>query len=378
MLFHLAQWLRSDFSALNVFRYPSFRILIAALTAMTITLVLFPWFIRKLRALSVGQVIREDLMEEHQKKRNTPTMGGLLILIALTISSLLWCDLTNMHVWIALLITLGYGAVGFVDDKAKLGARGSAGLSERGKLIGQFGVAGVGVALLVYGVGGFDTSLYLPFISTKNLTIALPALLYLPFAMFVIAGASNAVNFTDGLDGLAAGPIVLSAATLGLLAYASATVLSMPVSVGEQTVMANFDIAAYLRIPRLIGGAELAVFCASLAGATIGFLWYNVKPAQVFMGDVGALGIGGGLGAVAVMTKNEVLSGLILGLFVMEALSVIIQRYYFKMTKKRVFLMAPIHHHFEKSGWAETQVVVRFWIIALLFALAALASLKLR
>ena len=196
--------------------------------------------------------------------------------------------------------------------------------------------------------------------------------------MFVIAGASNAVNFTDGLDGLAAGPIVLSAATLGLLAYASATVLSMPVSVGEQTVMANFDLAAYLRIPRLIGGAELAVFCAALAGATIGFLWYNVKPAQVFMGDVGALGIGGGLGGVAVMTKNEVLSGLILGLFVMEALSVIIQRYYFKMTKKRVFLMAPIHHHFEKSGWAETQVVVRFWIIALLFALAALASLKLR
>jgi phospho-N-acetylmuramoyl-pentapeptide-transferase len=293
-------------------------------------------------------------------------------------STLLWCDLRNRYVWIALFVTVAYGAIGFIDDAMKLGVRGSKGLSERGKLVGQFGTAAIAVLALLYTPGGFDTSIYLPFVSPERLTIHLPVLVYVPFAMFVIAGASNAVNFTDGLDGLAIGPVILSASTLGLLAYASATVLAMAVSVNGVDTIAEFDLARYLRIPHVAGAQELSVFCAALAGAGVGFLWYNVKPAMVFMGDVGALGIGGALGAVAVMTKNEVLSGIILGLFVVEAVSVVIQRYVFKATRKRVFRMAPIHHHFEKGGWAETQVVVRFWIIALLFCLAALASLKLR
>jgi len=379
MLFHLLYELKDSFTLLNVFRYPSFRVVLAMVTALTATMVLYPWFIRQLQKRQIGQVIREDLGANHQSKKNTPTMGGILLILAALTSTLMWSDLRNPLVWVAVTITLGYAAIGFIDDAMKLGVRGSKGLSEKGKLVAQFSIGGVCLGLLLWsGVSNFGTELYLPFVSTERLAWTLPGWLYLGFTLIVLVGSSNAVNLTDGLDGLAIGPVVVAAGTFGVLAYLSATTLTYPVDVEGVRVWTTFDFAAYLRIPSVPGAQELAIFCGSIVGAGLGFLWYNAYPAQVFMGDVGSLGLGGALGTLAVLTRNEILSVIILGLFVVEALSVLIQRYYFRMTGKRVFLMAPIHHHFEKKHWSESQIVVRFWIISILLALAALASLKLR
>lgn len=383
MLFHLFRAFENA-PGLNVFRYPSFRVIIAMLTSLAITYLLYPWFIRQLQKRQIGQVIREELTD-HQSKKDTPTMGGILLIFAVLITTLLWSDLRNPLVWIAVSVTFVFSLVGFIDDSMKLGARGSKGLSEKGKLFGQFGVSFIALGLLGY--GGFfelDAHLYVPFISVERFAPELPMWLYICFAAFVMVGASNAVNLTDGLDGLAIGPVIMGSGTFMVLAYASAATLGAThIIMGpglEQSidVTAHFDVAEYLMIPKVEGGSELAIFCAAIVGAGVGFLWYNTYPAMIFMGDVGSLGLGGALGTVAVLTKNELLSAIILGIFVVEALSVIIQRYYFKATKKRVFLMAPIHHHFEKKNWSEQQIVVRFWIISILCCLVALASLKLR
>lgn len=377
MLFHLLFELR-DQPALSVFRYPSFRIIVSMITSLAITYALYPWFIRQLISRQVGQKIREELVE-HQEKQDTPTMGGILLILAAIISTLLWSDLTNPLVWIAVGVTFIFSAVGFVDDAMKLGERGTKGLSERGKLLGQFSVSfGVLAALAYGGFFALDTHLYFPFVSVDRFAPELPVWFYIVFAAFVMVGSSNAVNLTDGLDGLAIGPVIMGSGTFAVLAYASAAALGVDVLVDGQTHTAVFDVAEYLRIPRVEGAQELAIFCSSIVGAGVGFLWFNTFPAQVFMGDVGSLGLGGALGVVAVLTKNELLSVIILGIFVVEALSVIIQRYYYKATKKRVFLMAPIHHHFQKKDWSESQIVVRFWIISILLCLVALASLKLR
>ncbi len=379
MLFHLFVELRETFGPLNVFRYPSFRVLVSMITALSITYFLYPWFIRMLRARQIGQVIRDELDDQHQAKRDTPTMGGILLIFAVLISTLMWSDLTNPLVWIAVIVTFAFAAIGFVDDALKLGARGSKGLSERGKLIGQFAVGCGAASYLLFAADvSFDTTLYIPFVSVDRFTWHAPTWFYLGLAAFVMVGASNAVNLTDGLDGLAIGPVVTGAGTFAVLAYLSAAALTSITVVGGTEIVTTFDFAEYLKIPSVDGGQELAIFCSAIVGAGIGFLWFNCLPAQVFMGDVGSLGLGGALGTVAVLTKNELLSGVILGIFVVEALSVIIQRYYYKATKKRVFLMAPIHHHFERKDWSEAQIVVRFWIISILLCLIALGSLKLR
>lgn len=379
MLFHLLFELKEYASPLNVFRYPSFRVLVAFGTSLAITYSLYPWFIRQLQRRQIGQVIREELDANHQSKSNTPTMGGILLIFAALIATLLWSDLTNHLVWIAVGVTVFNSGVGFVDDALKLGKRGSKGLSEKGKLLGQFAVAIGAITILFMATPvAFSTELHVPFVSVDRFTLTLPVWVYIGFAAFVIAGAANAVNLTDGLDGLAIGPVIVGAGTWGLLAYFSATVFTVPVVVEGTTVTASFELAEYLMIPQVEGAQELAIFCAAIAGAGVGFLWYNTFPAQVFMGDVGSLGLGAALGTLAVLTKNELLCILIMGVPLLEAVSVIIQRYYFKLTGKRVFLMSPIHHHFEKKNWSESQIVVRFWIISILLCLLALASLKLR
>lgn len=379
MLFHLFFELKEYFSPLNVFRYVSFRILVAFVTALAVSLALFPWFIRKLQERQIGQVVSTSLGANHQGKQNTPTMGGLLIIVALVVSTLLWSDLRNPLVWLAVGVTSLFAGVGFIDDVMKLGIRGSKGLSERGKLLGQFTIAFLALGgLLFLWAPSFSTEVYIPFVSVERFTLHLPMWLYLVFASFVIVGASNALNLTDGLDGLAIGPVIVGAGTWTLLAYLSATTLTIPVVAGDATVNAVFDFAEYLMIPSVAGGQELAIFASAMAGAGVGFLWFNANPASVFMGDVGSLGLGAGLGVLAVLTKNEILCVLIMAVPVMETLSVIIQRYSYRMRGKRVFLMSPIHHHYEKKDWSETKIVVRFWIIAALFCLLALASLKLR
>lgn len=379
MLFHLFFELKEYFSPLNVFRYVSFRIMVSFVTALIVSLALFPWLIRQLQRRQIGQVVSESLGANHQDKRDTPTMGGLLIIVAMVMSTLLWSDLTNPLVWIAVIVTILFSGVGFLDDVMKLGVRGSKGLSERGKLIGQFTVAFLALGALLYiWAPGFSTELYIPFVSVEKFTLHLPTWLYIVFAAFVIVGASNALNLTDGLDGLAIGPAIAGAGTWTLLAYLSATTFTVPVLVGGETVNATFDIAAYLMIPSVDGGQELAIFASAMAGAGVGFLWFNANPASVFMGDVGSLGLGAAMGVLAVLTKNELLCVLVMAIPVVETLSVIIQRYSYRVRKKRVFLMSPVHHHFEKKDWGETKIVVRFWIISFLFCLLALASLKLR
>ncbi|MEO1272928.1 MAG: phospho-N-acetylmuramoyl-pentapeptide-transferase [Myxococcota bacterium] len=379
MLFHLFFELREYFGPLNVFRYVSFRIVAAMLTALMISFVLYPWFIRRLQLQQIGQVVREEGPSTHFSKRGTPTMGGSLILFALVIPTLLWTDLTNPYVWIALMITLSYGVVGFVDDYLKISKKSSGGLSGRYKLLSQFGIAfAVLAGLLLYEPIGYNTELFLPFVSTAKFSLELPWWVYMLFASVVIVGTSNAVNLTDGLDGLAIGPVIVAAGTFLIMAYAVSTELAYYEVVDGVQVLHKFDIAAYLNIPKVEGVEELAIFCAAIMGAGVGFLWYNTFPAQIFMGDVGSLSLGGALGTMAVVTKNELLSMIIFGIFLVEAISVITQTTSYKLTGKRVFKMAPIHHHFELKGWKEPQIVVRFWIIAIMLALVALASLKLR
>lgn len=382
MLYHFFTSFTELVGPFRVFRYPSFRIPAAALTALALTLWLFPRFIEYLRRLQHGvSNVREDTPDTHQVKVGTPTMGGVFILIALTTSTLLWADLTNIFVWCVLLVTLGFGAIGFVDDYKKVAKRDSKGLPGRRKLMYQVlllcGVTALLVAAQGDGFPGdvvlFDTTLTFPFVGVKYFNPDL-GWLYIPFAFLVIMGTSHGVNLTDGLDGLAIGPTVVSAVTFTILAYVAGFVLTF--YSGGQWV--EFNLARYLGIAHIEGTSELAIFCSAIVGAGIGFLWFNTFPASVFMGDVGSLALGGALGAVAVLTKNEFLSTIIHGVFLMETLSVITQVASFKLTGRRIFRMAPIHHHFELKGWAEPKIIVRFWIISIILALVALTSLKLR
>ncbi|MDX9719707.1 MAG: phospho-N-acetylmuramoyl-pentapeptide-transferase [Myxococcota bacterium] len=378
MLFYLYEY-RDLFTPLNVFRYVSFRMVMSVITSLAMSWLMYPSFIRRLQNAQIGQVVRDDGPQTHLKKRGTPTMGGSLILLTVTVSTLLWTDLSNHFVWMVLTITATFGLIGFYDDYKKIKEKGSRGLPGRWKLILQFSIAALVVGVLFNdGSLDFSTQLYLPFVAADRFSLELPVLLYAVFAMFVIVGTSNAVNLTDGLDGLAIGPVIVAAATFLVLCYGAGTILVVPAEVDGQQVYAAFDVAEYLRIPHVAGLAELAVFAAAIIGAGIGFLWFNSYPASVFMGDVGSLSLGGALGTLAVLSKNELLSLVIFGIFLLEAISVITQTTSFKLTGKRVFKMAPIHHHFELKGWAEPKVIVRFWIVSLLLALVALASLKLR
>lgn len=357
-------WLLYGQLGVNFFRYPSTRILLAAVFALLLSIWLGPVFIRMLRRMAIGQEVRDDGPESHEKKQGTPTMGGTLILFCTTLPTLLWMDLGNRYVWFVLIILLGYGLVGFIDDYRKVALRNTKGLPGRYKLLGQtfFGVVAMGFLLWAT---PYTTELSLPFVKP---TLFAPDLgwAYIPFALLVLLGTSNAVNLTDGLDGLAIVPTVISGGVFLILAYAAGATLS------------GFNLAAYLRIPPTPGAEELAILCAALCGAGLGFLWYNAHPAEVFMGDVGSLALGGALGALAIVTKNELVSAIIHGVFVAEALSVILQVGSYKLRKKRIFKMAPLHHHFELLGWPEPKVIVRFWIISALLALTGLATLKLR
>ena len=371
MLYNLLFPFSDRIPLFNVMRYPTFRMLMAGLVSLVIGLLLGPSYIEALRRLQHGtSAVREDTPEAHQKKTGTPSMGGGLILWAMLLGTLLFADLTNRMVWAVLIFTLGFGAIGFADDWLKFSKRNSKGLAGRKKLFWQtvIFVVVIVVFFVDWKTGGLrlDTRLAIPFVKVKTFNPALPWFIYLPLAFFVIVGTSNAVNLTDGLDGLAIGPVIVSALTFMLLAYlAGATIRGL-------------NIADYLLIPHIEGSAELAVFCAAMAGAGISFLWFNTYPASVLMGDVSALALGGGLGALAVLTKNEVDSAIIHGVFFAEILSVMAQVFWFKRTGRRIFRMAPIHHHFELLGWPEPQIIVRFWILSILCSLMALSTLKLR
>ncbi len=376
MLFHLLFQLR-DLGPLRVFRYTSFRVMAAIATALLVTMLLYPWFIRKLQKGQIGEAIRDDGPERHQQKAGTPTMGGALILLTVLGTTLLWADLQNPYTWVVLLSTASFGALGFVDDYMKLKGIGRRrGLPGKVKLLIQFVLAG-GVAWYLVATG-FDRHLYLPFVGTSHFKLLLPVYLYAPFAMVVIVATSNTVNLTDGLDGLAIGPVIISGMVFLFLAYAAGTVLAYHEMTETGLVLRKFDIAAYLRIPRIPGSGELAIFCGAMIGAGLGFLWYNTFPASIFMGDVGSLSLGAALGTLAVLTKQELLLPIVGGIFVLEGVSVITQTVSYKLTGKRVFRMAPIHHHYELKGWAEPKIIVRFWLISAMLALLGLASLKLR
>jgi phospho-N-acetylmuramoyl-pentapeptide-transferase len=357
MLYHLLVPFADAYGALNVFRYITFRTAAATLTALFLALVVGPALIRRLAALRVGQPIRE-IGPDHQSKAGTPTMGGLLILLSLGVSVLLWADLTNRATWTVLVVTFGYGVLGFVDDFRKVRQKNHKGVSARTKLFWQWLLA-FGVAGLIFTDPSFDGELQVPFFKEFTPDIGW---LYVPLAAFVIVAMSNGVNLTDGLDGLAIGPVMISSGVFLVLAYAAG----------------HAEIAEYLAIKSVPGSGQLAIFCGALVGGGLGFLWFNSSPAQLFMGDVGALALGGALGAIAVVIRQEILLGVVGGIFAVETLSVAIQVVWFKLTGRRVFLMAPIHHHFEKLGWAEQKIVVRFWIVSIILALVALSSLKLR
>ncbi|MCF6290217.1 MAG: phospho-N-acetylmuramoyl-pentapeptide-transferase [Desulfobacterales bacterium] len=359
MLYHFLYPLSTVFSGFNVFRYITFRSIGAAVTAFLIMLFLSPRFIRYLRHRQLGQVVRSDGPETHFNKQGIPTMGGLLILFTIVNSTLLWVNLANSYVWLILLITLWFGVIGAMDDFRKISRKNSQGLSARNKMLLQISGAAV-VGLFLYTHPGFDSRLSFPFLKNVNPDLGL---WYIPFAMLVIVGASNAVNLTDGLDGLVSGPTVITSSVYVIFAY----------------LAGHAVLADYLNISAVPGAGEVAVFCSAITGACLGFLWFNCHPAQIFMGDVGSLPLGAALGTVAVITKQEILLAIVGGVFVMEALSVILQVGFFKLSGgRRIFLMAPFHHHFEKKGWAEPKVVVRFWIISIILGLVALATLKLR
>ena len=358
MLYALLYPLHTAYSGFNVFRYITFRTLIAWLLSLTVSLILGPWLIARLQTLQVGQVIRPEGPAGHFSKAGTPTMGGALILFSLTLATLLLADLTNPYVWLALGTTLGFGFIGFVDDYRKLRRRNSAGLIGRYKLLCQFIVATV-AAVVLWFLPGFTSTITIPFFKDLQPNLGF---FYIPFAVLVMVGASNAVNLTDGLDGLAIGPVMITALTYGFFSYVSG----------------NIKFAEYLQVPYVAGSAELSVFCGALVAAGMGFLWFNAYPAQMFMGDVGSLALGAALGIVALISKQELVLIVAGGVFVVEAISVISQVTSYKLTRKRIFRMAPIHHHFELKGWPEPQIIVRFWIISVICAVAALSTLKLR
>jgi phospho-N-acetylmuramoyl-pentapeptide-transferase len=389
MLLVLAQWLQNDASFLRVFSYLTFRAVAATITALVIGLVLGPWVIRKLTAMKVGQAVRKDGPQTHLVKSGTPTMGGVLILIGIAISTLLWADLTNRFIWIVMLVTFGFGVVGWVDDYRKVVHKDPRGMSSREKYFWQSVIGLFAAVYLAFSVSEASNArvfdLFMEWVRS-GLSIGLPphADLLLPFlksmsyplgvwgfialTYFVIVGASNAVNLTDGLDGLVIMPVVLVGGSLGVFAY----------------VMGSSIYSKYLLFPHIAGAGELLIFCSAMGGAGLAFLWYNTHPAQVFMGDVGALALGGALGTIAVIVRQEIVLFIMGGIFVAETLSVMLQVTWFKYTKRRygegrrIFKMAPLHHHFELSGWKETQVVVRFWIITLMLCLFGLSTLKLR
>jgi phospho-N-acetylmuramoyl-pentapeptide-transferase len=392
MLLSLAQWLQTlspEFGFFRVFTYITFRAVMAALTALLIGLAFGPWVIRRLTELKVGQPIRTDGVQSHLVKSGTPTMGGVLILIGIGVSTLLWFDWSNRFVWIVMVVTLGFGAIGWADDWRKVVRKDPEGMRSGEKYLWQSVIGLIAALYLAFSVSetsnlrvlelflrwvqsGFSNALppkadlIVPFF--KTISYPLGVFGFIALTYFVIVGASNAVNLTDGLDGLAIMPVVMVGSVLGMFAY----------------LTGNVVFSRYLLIPYIPGAGELLIFCAAMAGAGLAFLWFNTHPAQVFMGDVGALSLGGALGTIAVITRQEILLGVMGGVFVAEALSVMVQVAWFKYTKKkygsgrRIFKMAPLHHHFEKSGWKETQVVVRFWIITMLLCLVGLASLKLR
>jgi phospho-N-acetylmuramoyl-pentapeptide-transferase len=389
MLLILAQWLQEDFGFLRVFNYITFRAVMATLTALLIGLVSGPWVIRKLIALKMGQSVRNDGPQSHLAKTGTPTMGGVLILLGIFISCILWADLTNRFIWIVMIVTFGFGVVGWVDDYRKVARKDPNGMSSREKFFWQTVIGLFAAIYLAFSVSeinnlkvlqlfldwlqsGFaldlpaKTNLLLPFM--KEVSYPLGMMGFIILSYFVIVGSSNAVNLTDGLDGLVIMPVILVGAALGAFAY----------------VMGNAIYAKYLLFPYIPGAGELMIFCGAMGGAGLAFLWYNTHPAQVFMGDVGALALGGALGTIAVIVRQEIVLFVMGGIFVAETFSVMLQVFWFKYTKKRygegrrIFRMAPLHHHFELGGWKETQVVVRFWIITILLVLVGLSSLKLR
>ena len=364
------------YTPFRVVQYITFRTAFASLTALFISILLGPWLIRKLRAFEIGQYIREEGPKSHQKKAGTPTMGGLLMIVSIVVPTLLWANLTNPYVWIALFSLVSFGAIGFWDDYTKVAKKRNLGLSARGKLAAQvFASMLIGVFLVIlHAKGSYSTNINVPFFKQFKPDLLIDAWLHNPytypfafviffaFMILVISGSSNAVNLTDGLDGLASGLMVIAAGAMTVLAYVSG----------------HARFADYLDLAALPGAAELTVFCAAMTGASIGFLWYNAHPAEVFMGDVGALGLGGAMGTVAILIKQEVLLLFIGGVYVIELMSVVLQVGSFKLRKKRIFKMAPLHHHFEALGWQESKIITRFWIAGLIMALLALTTLKLR
>jgi len=360
MLYWLADYMQDHLRFFSVFQYLSLRAILGVLTALGISLLLGPWVIRRLNEMRIGQAVRTDGPQSHLSKSGTPTMGGALILTAIFISTLLWADLSNRYIWVVMIVTLVFGAVGWVDDYRKVALRDSRGLPGRWKYFWQ-SVAGLGAAIFLYVTASspVETQLFIPFF--KNVALEM-GIFYVVFTYFVIVGTSNAVNLTDGLDGLAIMPTVMVGAALGLIAYLSG----------------NVKFAQYLQIAYVAGAGELVVFCCALIGAGLGFLWFNTYPAQVFMGDVGALALGAAFVVMEVISRHEIVLFIMGGIFVLETVSVILQVASFKLTGRRIFRMAPIHHHFELKGWPEPRVIVRFWIISVVLVLIGLATLKLR
>jgi len=360
MLFHLTQYLSEYYSGFNVFTYLTFRAILGTLTALIISFIIGPYMIKKLSILKIGQTVRDDGPETHFSKAGTPTMGGALILAAVSAATLLWADLDNRQIWVVLFVLISFGVIGWIDDYKKLVKKDPEGLKSRYKFFWQSFFA-IGVAIYLYQTATpVEKELIVPFF--KSVAIPLGVVTFVLLSFLVIVGSSNAVNFTDGLDGLAILPSVMVGGALGIIAY----------------LTGNANFSEYLSIPYIKGAGELVVFCGALVGAGLGFLWFNTYPAQVFMGDIGALSIGAALGVVAIMVRQEFVLFIMGGVFVMETVSVIIQVASFKLTGRRIFRMAPLHHHFELKGWPEPRVIVRFWIITVILVLIGLATLKVR